>query len=108
LEKEDKLLKASIAITNFDRLIKEKLGSTASDNAVADVWKNISKKTLSPEMFLEDVGVMKKRLIQVVGQFGVERVRLAGPECGLRGFPTYASAIECLNHVSKAVSSIAK
>lgn len=108
LEREDKLLKASIAITNFDRLIKEKLGSNAPDDAVADVWKNISTKTLNPETFLEDVGVMKKRLMRIVGRFGVERVVLAGAECGLRGFPTYASAVQCLRCVSKAVELIAK
>ena len=108
LEMEDKLLKASIAITNFDRLIKEKLGSNASDDSVADVWKNISKKTLNPETFLEDIGVMKKRLVRIVGQFGVERVVLAGAECGLRGFPTYASAVQCLRRVSEVVELIAK
>ncbi|MDH5447404.1 MAG: hypothetical protein OEY24_00975 [Candidatus Bathyarchaeota archaeon] len=108
LEREDKLLKASIAITDFDRLVREKLGSNASDDSVAEAWKNISNGTLNPEAFLEDVGVMKKRLVRIVGRFGVERVVLAGAECGLRGFPTYASAIHCLKRVSKAVESIAK
>ena len=107
LEKDDKLLKASIALTDFDRLIREKLGSNASDDAVADVWKNISKGTVDPETFLEDVGIMKKRLIRITERFGRERVVLAGTECGLRGYPTYASAIRCLELVSKAVKSIA-
>jgi len=108
LEKEDKLLKASIAIADFDQLIKKGLNSAASDAAVADAWKKISKGALNPELFLETVDVMKKRLMQIIERFGVERVRFAGPECGLRGFPTYASAIECLKRVSKAVNSIAK
>ncbi len=108
LEREDKLLKASIAITNFDRLIKEKLGSKASDDAIADVWKNITNKTSSPETFLEDISIMKKRLVRIVRGFGAERVVLAGAECGLRGFPTYASAVQCLKRVSKAVQLVAK
>jgi hypothetical protein len=108
LEKDDKTLKASIAIADFDQLIKKGLNSNASDAAVADAWKKISKRTLDPEVFLETVDVMKKRLLLVIGRFGVDRVRFAGPECGLRGFPTYASAIECLKRVSKAVNSIAE
>ncbi len=103
LEKEDKQLKASVAITDFDRLIEDKMGQRASDEAVADVWKSISKQKVSPEAFLESVDVMKKRLSRIVERFGVERVALAGLDCGLRGFPTYASAIECLRRVSKAV-----
>jgi len=108
LEKEDKLLKASIAITDFDHLIKEKLGSAMSDDAIAEAWRNISNGKLNPKTFLENVHVMKKRLAKIIERFGLERVVFAGPECGLRGFPTYASAISCLNQVSKAVKSISK
>lgn len=102
LERKDKLLKASVATTDFDRLIKEKLGLNATGDAVADIWKKIAKGILSPEMYLEDVGLMKKRLKDTVERFGVERVAMAGTECGLRGFPTYGSAIECLRRVSEA------
>lgn len=103
LDKEDKFLKVSIAISDFDQLIRRKLGSNASDETIAKAWKDILKGIESPEAFLENIGVMKKRLIRVVEHFGIERVKLAGPECGLRGFPTYALAIKCLRHVSKAV-----
>jgi 5-methyltetrahydropteroyltriglutamate--homocysteine methyltransferase len=102
LERKDKLLKASVATTDFDMLIKAKLGLDATGDAVADVWKKIAKGTLSPEMYLEDVDLMKKRLEDIVERFGVERVAMAGTECGLRGFPTYGSAIECLRRVSEA------
>ncbi len=106
LEQEDKLLKASIAVTDFDQLIHRKLGSQASGDTVANAWKHILKQTLDPETFLESVDIMKKRLTKAFERFGGERVTLAGPECGLRGFPTYASAIECLRRVSKAVTSV--
>jgi 5-methyltetrahydropteroyltriglutamate--homocysteine methyltransferase len=102
LEKKDKLLKASVATTDFDRLIKEKLGLDAAGDAVADVWRKIAGGTTDPEMYLEDVGLMKKRLKDTVERFGAERVAMAGTECGLRGFPTYGSAIECLRRVSEA------
>jgi 5-methyltetrahydropteroyltriglutamate--homocysteine methyltransferase len=102
LEKKDKLLKASVATTDFDRLIKDKLGLDAAEDAVADAWKKIEKGTADPEMYLEDIGLMKKRLEDTVERFGAERVTMAGTECGLRGFPTYGSAIECLRRVSEA------
>jgi len=41
-------------------------------------------------------------LVEMVGRFGIERVPYAGPECGLRGFPTYECALECLRRVSSA------
>ena len=108
LEREDKRLKASITISDFDHLIKTRLGSAASNDDLANVWKNIRKGTVKPEAFLEDADVMKKRLTKIVERFGIEKVALAGPECGLRGFPTYAAALECLIRVSETVKSVAK
>jgi methionine synthase II (cobalamin-independent) len=106
LEKEDKLLKASLAFSDFDRLIQEKLGPTTTVDALTEAWNNIGKRVVKPEKFLEAVSTMKHRLLSAIERFGVERVVLAGPECGLRGFPTYDSAIECLNRVSKAVRAV--
>lgn len=106
LEKEDKLLKASIALSDFDQLIKQKLGPTATADGLAEAWKNIEKGVVKPGLFLEDVGVMKHRLVRAIERFGVEKVVLAGPECGLRGFPTFDSAIGCLERVSRAVSAV--
>jgi 5-methyltetrahydropteroyltriglutamate--homocysteine methyltransferase len=106
LEQEDKMLKASIALSDFDQLIREKLGSNASVDALAEAWRNIKKGSVKPETFLEDVSVMKHRLAKVVKRFGIEKVVLAGPECGLRGFPTYNLAIGCLRRVSQAVEGI--
>ncbi|MCW4052293.1 MAG: hypothetical protein NWE78_03655, partial [Candidatus Bathyarchaeota archaeon] len=104
LEKEDKMLKASVAKTDFDQLIREWLGTKASDGATANVWKGISRGGLKHEAFLESPDVMKTRLVDVISRFGEERVVLAGPECGLWGFPTYSSAIDCLNNASLAVT----
>jgi methionine synthase II (cobalamin-independent) len=105
LERGNKRLKASIARTDFDQLIRESLGSKSTEEGVAEVWKEIAKGSVSPEVFLEGVDGMKKRLVDIVDRFGAESVVLAGPECGLRGFPTYESALECLRRVSEATLS---
>ncbi len=54
---------------------------------------------------LEELEQIKKRLADIIGFFGENRVPYAGPECGLKGFPTYQSAIECLKRVAKAAKS---
>ena len=107
LEKHDRELKASIAKTNFDQLIQQELGENASGEAVANVWRGISKGELNPKAYLEAPRVMKDRLRQIIQRFGKERISWAGPECGLRGFPTYASAIEYLKRISETVSAFA-
>jgi hypothetical protein len=105
LESMDKRLKASIAVSDFDRLMIQKLGSSASEDALADAWSDILRGARDPRHFLEDAATMKKRLFEIIQLVGGERVALAGPECGLKGFPTYDSAIECLRRVSKATGS---
>jgi len=45
-------------------------------------------------------------LVKIVENFCENRVLYAGPECGLRSFPTYESAIECLRRVSQAAKSV--
>jgi len=111
LEATDKFLKASICVVDFDKLIREnvisacqqKLDELAVNQRVAETWKRILNKQLKPEIFLEDVELMRERLIKIVDQFGAERVLYVGPECGLKGFPTYECALECLRRVSEAV-----
>jgi 5-methyltetrahydropteroyltriglutamate--homocysteine methyltransferase len=105
LDRKDKQLKASVAKTDFDQLIRESLGTKASDSSIADVWYKLSRGELKPETFLESTATMKKRLVEIINRFGEDRVVLAGPECGLRGFPSYSSAIDCLRNASLAVVS---
>lgn len=113
LESTDKFLKASIAVTDFDQLIrnnvvaksKQKLNETSINEKIAETWKNLTKKQIDPTIFVESAELIKERLIKIVEYFGKNRVPYAGPECGLRSFPTYESALECLRRVSKAVKS---
>ncbi len=102
LERRDKVLKASIARTDFDRLVEERVGA---GERVGEVWKGIREGRMEAEEYLEDEKEMGLRLRKIVERFGRERVPYAGPECGLRGFPTYRSALECLRRVGRAVAS---
>jgi len=111
LESTDKFLKASVAVTDFDQLIrsrviassKQKLSETAINEQIAETWKNLTRRSMDPLTFVESAELMKQRLVKIVDYFGANRVLYAGPECGMRGFPTYESALECLRRVSKAV-----
>jgi len=111
LESTDKFLKASIAVTIFDELIrsnviatsKQKMNETSINEKIAETWKELSQKQKDPVIFIEKAELMKERLVKIVEYLGKNRVPYAGPECGLRSFPTYESALECLRRVSKAV-----
>jgi len=116
LESRDKFLKASIAVNDFDLLIKkrivadsqEKLTESEVNERIADAWTGINHGKVDSEIFLETVDAMKNRLVKVVERFGAERVLYAGPECGLKGYPTYENALECLRRVSSAVERFEK
>ena len=106
LEETDKLLKASVCITIFDRLIEKDLRSRGLrgelQQQVGETWSEIKRGRVDPHSFLEDSKLMHRRLRKLVDRFGPERVPYVGPECGLRSFPTYGCAIECLQRVSEA------
>ncbi len=108
LEEADKFLKASLCVTDFDALIRRTeafRGISEADlgQRVADVWTEMKKGKIDPTSFLEDADTMSRRLERIVAQCG-DRVRYAGPECGLRSFPSYGSALECLRRVHKATA----
>jgi 5-methyltetrahydropteroyltriglutamate--homocysteine methyltransferase len=116
LESTDKFLKASIVVSEFDALIRqrilsnsrEKLDETSANEKLAETWKDITYGRTDPELYLESVDIVKARLDELVGRIGVERIPVAGPECGLKGFPTYKCAMECLRRVSSAIKSFTK
>lgn len=111
LEATDKFVKASIAVTDFDQLIRNKIIATTSqklsdaniNEKIAETWTTITKKHVDPTAFVEDTTLLKQRLTKIVELFGENRVTYAGPECGLRSFPTYESALECLRRVADTV-----
>ena len=116
LESKDKFLKVSVAVNDFDTLIKEKIISDSHEKItesiineeIASTWTGIKHGTVNPEIFLESEETMKNRLSKVINRFGLERVQYVGPECGLKGYPTYENAIECLRRVSSIAQSYRK
>jgi len=110
LKETGKVLRASICLTDYDILIKRSLPKELKNSQVAEkigeIWSKIRRGQLNPESFLESVDLIRKRLKTIIEFFGGDLVPYAGPECGLRGFPTYDCAIECLRRISSAVKSI--
>jgi 5-methyltetrahydropteroyltriglutamate--homocysteine methyltransferase len=108
LESKDKYLKASITVNDFDLLIKQwiisdsqnkELTESAINEHIAQAWYQIKNGTIDPNIFLDSAEKMKARIVKVVNQFGVDRVLYTGPECGLKGYPTYKNALDCLRRV---------
>ena len=108
LEETDKFLKASICVTDFDTLIRQTealnaCGAASLGQKVADAWTSMKRGSLDPASFLESTDTMSDRLKTMIRQYG-DRVLYAGPECGLRSFPSYDSAMECLRRIGKATN----
>ena len=112
LEEKDKRLKASIAVTLFDNLIEAHLRREGFEGDVqqriGDVWTEIRRGSADPFEFIDEPALLMKRLRSVVERFGAERVPYAGPECGLGGWPTYDSAMECLRRVARTLEDFKK
>ncbi|MBS7631247.1 hypothetical protein KEJ47_06700 [Candidatus Bathyarchaeota archaeon] len=109
LSKTGKKLKASIAITDFDKLIANRIQDiehiTNIQERIGEEWSKIRRKEVDPKIFLEDQETMIKRLKRIIKRFKMEHVQYAGPECGLRSYPSYECALECLRRISKALDS---
>ena len=112
LRETGKRLKASIAVTLFDDLIEARLkaeGVTREiQQKVGDIWTEIRHEKVDPTIFIEEAGLMAKRLDAIVEEFGAENVPYAGPECGMGGWPGYEYAMEGLRRVSEAVAKHSK
>ena len=115
LEETGKLVKASICRTDFDTLMMrriraEKPGLSEHDlmEEVARAWRDIKSGRTDPAVFLEPVEEMAGRLKAILDFLGPDKVLFAGPECGLKSFPTYGTALECLRRVGAACGLIGK
>jgi len=113
LESNEKVLKASICGTNFDKIIeryliskKQNLSSQDVAQKIGDVWKTIKSGIFDPNTLLEKAETMTKKLENTIKIFGSERIPYAGPECGLMGFPTYDCALECLKRIRRATEIV--
>ena len=111
LEKTGMLLKASIARTQPDDLIKLYLAETPDikgktvEERMGAVWRSIQRSEMDPIQLVEPEDLLVQRLIEAVQLFG-EKVRFAGPECGLGPFWSFPCAIECLRRTASAVRRV--
>lgn len=108
LKEKEKKLKASVAITLFDKLIEKYLNQknyVDIPEIIGKIWGKINSGTLNPGDFLEEEKVIEKRLRKLVKRFGVEKVPYAGPECGLIGYPGYEVAIDYLKRISRVIKN---
>jgi 5-methyltetrahydropteroyltriglutamate--homocysteine methyltransferase len=113
LESTDKFLNASITAADFDQLIRnylvansqQKMSEMTINEKIGETWKEIKEGKVNPLIFLESTDLMQKRLTRLIENFGAHRVSYSVPECGLRGFPTYECALECLRRVADATKA---
>ena len=109
LEVTDKRVKASVFVTLFDNLIQSKLTEQGFIGNIQEqigvIWNQIRHDQVDPMIYLDSQEIIEKRLRKIVNNLGEERVPYAGPECGLGGWPSHETAIECLNRVSGVVRS---
>jgi len=107
LEETDKMLWATVGVTQFDNLIAAyhlDRGFTGNvPEKIGETWTAIRNGSVDPYMFLEEPARMRRRLEEIAGFFGVERISYASPECGLSSFPSYEAALECLRMTSQAI-----
>jgi 5-methyltetrahydropteroyltriglutamate--homocysteine methyltransferase len=96
VESNDKFLRIGIARTDIQRLASE-----YGERFGTDYWKDKDKKRLTLEM--ENVRNMTKRLEKAYTAFG-DRIKYAGPDCGLGSWPDQESAYFLLKNAAKAVS----
>lgn len=115
LESKDKFLKASLTVNDFDLLIKNKLiadspnlSEADANEQIAEAWVKIKHNKVNPEIYLDTVETMKNRLADVINRFGADKILYAGPECGLKAYPSYENAFECFRRVTTAIKSFQK
>jgi len=108
LEETDKMIWATIGVTQFDNLIGYHYAAQGyggeMPEKIGETWTGIKKGSVDPYAFLEETAVMEKRLEAISGFFGADRIVYASPECGLNSFPGYEVAMECLRRTMEAIS----
>ncbi len=98
LEDHNAYIRAGIARTDINALV-----ARLNDRMETNLWKEPER--LEREVFAaESVELMEKRLAEAHRLFG-DRVRYAGPDCGLGSWPSQKMAARCLASCARAISS---
>lgn len=98
LEDNDAYIRVGIARTDINALV-----ARLNDRLETNLWLDADR--LEREVFAaESAELMENRLVEAVRLFG-DRVRYAGPDCGLGSWPSQKMAARCLASCAKAISS---
>jgi len=95
IESYDKFLRIGIARTDIQRLAAE-----YNDKFGTDFWKDKDKSGLTADM--ENVRNITKRLEKAHELFG-DRIKYAGPDCGLGSWPDQETAYHLLKNTAEAI-----
>jgi len=98
LEQYDKFLRVGIARTNIFGIAADYM-----DRKGIDVWKEKNFNQMINEM--ENPEIMKKRLEKSFKIFG-ERIKYAGPDCGLSAWPSQDAAFLLLENAAKSIDRL--
>lgn len=98
LEENDSFIRAGIARTDIDGMV-----ARLNDRLDTNLWRDPER--LEREVFAsESAKVLEERLAGAYRLFG-DRLRYAGPDCGLGSWPSQKMAKRCLANCSKAMAS---
>jgi 5-methyltetrahydropteroyltriglutamate--homocysteine methyltransferase len=98
LEENDAFIRAGIARTDIDGMV-----ARLNDRLDTNLWRDPER--LEREVFAaESAGVLEERLAVAFRLFE-DRVRFAGPDCGLGSWPSQKMAKRCLANCSTAIAS---
>lgn len=109
LEKKSKKLRASICITDVNRLAQEaaeripSYNSLPKEQRLGQLWADIKHRKVDETILLESEEKMMARLRKITKLVGIENIPYAGPECGLKGFLTLNNALLYLKRCSNVV-----
>ena len=113
LEKYGKMLKASVCITDTNKLAEKaaerssRYSSLPKEQRIGQIWADIKRGREDPSILLESVEEIQSRLNQIVSLMGKDNIPYAGPECGLRGFLSLETALHYLKRCSDVVKRFA-
>lgn len=95
IESYDKFLRVGVARTDLGRMAAE-----YNERYATDIWKTREFSGLMEKM--ENVRNITKRLDKAYGRFG-ERIKYAGPDCGLGSWPDQETASALLKNAADAI-----
>ncbi|MGC9515256.1 methionine synthase [Methanocrinis sp.] len=98
LEENDAYIRAGIARTDINALV-----ARLNDRLETNLWREPERLEREVQA-AESAELMERRLAEAYSLFG-DRVRYAGPDCGLGSWPSQRMAAGCLASCARAISS---